>query len=208
MILKVIDKYVQHQGTERLKICKSPSYLFQILCVIENLHASSTFRLVLSVDRVRFPLDWHCGFISCYSILLKQTSTSSTFSKSFTWVRSSGAKDKNKNKQKVHWNGSGRVGWRKKSKKTNTQTSTRKSKKQHLYMGEVWRGWLADAGIPFVCADRHHLLCCNSQTFYNSLSHKGSHPLRKVQFFLTLFKRPLTPPLSFEHLSYFAGGVF
>ena len=38
---------------------------------------------------------------------------------------------------------------------------------------------------------------------------KGSHPLRKVQFFLTLFKRPLAPPpLSFEHLSYFAGGVF
>ena len=25
-------------------------------------------------------------------------------------------------------------------------------------------------------------------------SSKGSHPLRKVQFFLTLFKRPLTPP--------------
>ena len=71
MILKVIDKYVQHQGTERLKICKSPSYLFQILCVIENLHASSTFRLVLSVDRVRFPLDWHCGFNSCYSIIIE-----------------------------------------------------------------------------------------------------------------------------------------
>ena len=29
---------------------------------------------------------------------------------------------------------------------------------------------------------------------------KGSHRIRKVQFFLTLFKRPLTPPpLSFEH---------
>ena len=29
---------------------------------------------------------------------------------------------------------------------------------------------------------------------------KGSHPVRKVQFFLTLFKRPLIPPpLSFEH---------
>ena len=62
MILKVIDKF-----TENLKIFKSPSYLFQILCVIENLHASSTFRLVLSVDRVRFPLD--CGFISYYSII-------------------------------------------------------------------------------------------------------------------------------------------
>ena len=37
---------------------------------------------------------------------------------------------------------------------------------------------------------------------------KGSHRVRKVQFFLTLFKRPLTPPLLFEHLSYFAGGVF
>ena len=37
---------------------------------------------------------------------------------------------------------------------------------------------------------------------------KGSHPLRKVQFFLTLFKRPLTPPPLFEHLSFFAGGVF
>ena len=29
---------------------------------------------------------------------------------------------------------------------------------------------------------------------------KGSHPERKVHFFLTLFKRPLAPPpLSFEH---------
>ena len=28
---------------------------------------------------------------------------------------------------------------------------------------------------------------------------KGSRHERKVQFFLTLFKRPLTPPLSFEH---------
>ena len=30
---------------------------------------------------------------------------------------------------------------------------------------------------------------------------KGCHRVRKVQFFLTLFKRPLTPPppLSFEH---------
>ena len=26
------------------------------------------------------------------------------------------------------------------------------------------------------------------------MANKGSHPLRKVQFFLTLFKRPLTPP--------------
>ena len=37
---------------------------------------------------------------------------------------------------------------------------------------------------------------------------KGSRPFKKVQFFLTLFKRPLTHPLLFEHLSYFAGGVF
>ena len=29
------------------------------------------------------------------------------------------------------------------------------------------------------------------------LLHKGSHPLGKVQFFLTLFKRPLTPPPPF-----------
>ena len=36
--------------------------------------------------------------------------------------------------------------------------------------------------------------------------YKGSHPKRKVQFFLTLFKRPLThPPLSFEHHAEFAG---
>ena len=75
MILKVIDKF-----TENLKIFKSPSYLFQILCVIENLHASSTFRLVLSVDRVRFPLD--CGFISYYSIIIET--------------------DKHKEKQKEH----------------------------------------------------------------------------------------------------------
>ena len=37
---------------------------------------------------------------------------------------------------------------------------------------------------------------------------KGSLRFKKVQFFWTLFKRPLTPPLLFEHLSYFAGGVF
>ena len=29
---------------------------------------------------------------------------------------------------------------------------------------------------------------------HSVLLHKGSHPLRKVQFFWTLFKRPLTPP--------------
>ena len=40
-------------------------------------------------------------------------------------------------------------------------------------------------------------------------TNKGSHSLRKVQFFLKFFKRPFAPPpLSFEHLSYFAGGVF
>ena len=38
--------------------------------------------------------------------------------------------------------------------------------------------------------------------------YKGSPHFKKVQFFWTLFKRPLTPPLLFEHLSYFAGGVF
>ena len=44
-----------------------------------------------------------------------------------------------------------------------------------------------------------------ADNYYN----KGCHPFKKVQFFLTLFKRPLTPPpLLFEHLSYFAGGVF
>ena len=31
---------------------------------------------------------------------------------------------------------------------------------------------------------------------------------KKCSFFWTLFKRPLTPPLLFEHLSYFAQGVF
>ena len=47
------------------------------------------------------------------------------------------------------------------------------------------------------------------QSKIKSNRYKGSHPKRKVQFFLTLFKRPLTPPpLLFEHLSYFAGGVF
>ena len=29
---------------------------------------------------------------------------------------------------------------------------------------------------------------------------KGSHPVPIVQFFLTLFRRPLTPPPRFEHL--------
>ena len=46
-------------------------------------------------------------------------------------------------------------------------------------------------------------------TISKYFSNKGSHREGKVQFFLTLFKRPLTlPPLLFEHLSYFAGGVF
>ena len=46
-------------------------------------------------------------------------------------------------------------------------------------------------GYPFcICLGRREVLLQRT---------KGSHPLRKVQFFLTLFKRPLTPPLSFEH---------
>ena len=48
---------------------------------------------------------------------------------------------------------------------------------------------------------------CQKQTHFSHFS-KGCHPPRKVQFFWTLFKRPLTPPPLFEHLSYFAGGVF
>ena len=37
--------------------------------------------------------------------------------------------------------------------------------------------------------------------------YKVSRHVRKVQFFLTLFKRPLTPPLSFEHhvVNFFEG---
>ena len=34
----------------------------------------------------------------------------------------------------------------------------------------------------------------NGQLVQNKADTKGSHPFRKVQFFLTLFKRPLTPP--------------
>ena len=35
---------------------------------------------------------------------------------------------------------------------------------------------------------------------YDEDGYKGSHPERKVQFFLTFFKKPLTPPpFSFEH---------
>ena len=71
-------------------------------------------------------------------------------------------------------------------------------------------------------SERHQLLCEKIKellyfahsTTISEKSHcpysfwlpiKGSHPLRKVQFFLTLFKRPLTPPpLSFEHHAEFA----
>ena len=52
-------------------------------------------------------------------------------------------------------------------------------------------------------------LSCEQKTESIDIGSKGSPPLKKVQFFLTLFNRPLTPPpLLFEHLSYFAGGVF
>ena len=38
---------------------------------------------------------------------------------------------------------------------------------------------------------------------------KGSPPLRKVQFFFNIVQKAFDPPpLLFEHLSYFAGGVF
>ena len=43
------------------------------------------------------------------------------------------------------------------------------------------------------------------QRYSSSHILKGSRHVRKVQFFLTLFKRPLTPPLSFEHFEHFAG---
>ena len=38
--------------------------------------------------------------------------------------------------------------------------------------------------------------------------HLGKPSAKKSAVFLTLFKKPLTPPPLFEHLSYFAGGVF
>ena len=37
---------------------------------------------------------------------------------------------------------------------------------------------------------------------------KGSPPLRKVQFFLTLFKRPLTPPPFYLNICPILQGVF
>ena len=37
---------------------------------------------------------------------------------------------------------------------------------------------------------------------------KGSHPPRKVQFFLTLFKRPLTPPPFYLNICPILQGVF
>ena len=47
------------------------------------------------------------------------------------------------------------------------------------------------------------------QLWLDNYCDKGSHREGKVKFFWTLFKRPLTPPpLLFEHLSFFAGGVF
>ena len=50
------------------------------------------------------------------------------------------------------------------------------------YVAEVWQG-----SVFFL------------HFFKSSMFYLGSHRVRKVQFFLTLFKRPLTPPLSFEH---------
>ena len=60
-----------------------------------------------------------------------------------------------------------------------------------------------DFGVSFSLGD---LFPKTTQTETNfTQEYKGSRPFKKVQFFWTLFKRPLTPPLLFEHLSYFAG---
>ena len=47
-----------------------------------------------------------------------------------------------------------------------------------------------NTGTP-ICSD----FLRKSPIFLWFRPYKGSHPLRKVQFFWTLFKRPLTPPL-------------
>ena len=133
MISKVIDKYV-HQCIGNLKIYKSPSYLFQILCVIENLHASSTFRLVLSVDRVRFPLGWYCGFISYYSIIIETDKHKEKQKQHLhiTWVRSGGAEDKKNSKKSIDMDPIGWVGGGKARRRTHRQ-ALRKAKTAPLH---------------------------------------------------------------------------
>ena len=72
-----------------------------------------------------------------------------------------------------------------------------------LYIG------LDENSVLTVMQRRLNLRICAVLSAQQLCTHaKGSRPFKKVQFFLTLFKRPLTPPLLFEHLSYFAGGVF
>ena len=47
--------------------------------------------------------------------------------------------------------------------------------------------------------DHHDCHGAANQVIFRQ-TYKGSHPERKVQFFLTLFEKPLTPPpLLFEH---------
>ena len=53
------------------------------------------------------------------------------------------------------------------------------------------------------------LLSFEGQTFCSSLDQdKGSPPVRKVQFFLTLFKRPLPPPPFYLNICPILQGVF
>ena len=46
------------------------------------------------------------------------------------------------------------------------------------------------------------------ETLYDKVLAKGCHPERKVQFFWTLFKRPLTPPPFYLNICPILQGVF
>ena len=72
----------------------------------------------------------------------------------------------------------------------------------HACIHIQWSPWQCN------CKSKIHLYCTRFLVHVKHVS-KGCHPERKVQFFLTLFKRPLTPPPPFIWtFVLFCGGCF
>ena len=68
--------------------------------------------------------------------------------------------------------------------------------------------WAKKAFIEAVAKCCHNIFV-NVSFVQCSFRSKGSHPFKKVQFFFNIVQKAFDPPpLLFEHLSYFAGGVF
>ena len=54
----------------------------------------------------------------------------------------------------------------------------------------------------------YRLEAASNPIIENKQLHKGCHPFKKVQFFLTLFKRPFTPPPFYLNICPILQGVF